>query len=91
MITATLSLNEKLWYAAYAKKLIGIGERILKLGPDNAKDLEAEIMRVKAELENQKKIIKKNVSKPLVIETAETEMRALHTRLAVLEANLAKF
>ena len=61
-----------------------------RLGRIMKKDLEAEIMRVKAELENQKKIIKKNVSKPLVIERAETEMRALHTRLAVLEANLAK-
>ena len=54
------------------------------------KDLEEEIARIGSEIDEQKKIIKKNVGKKLVIETAEAEMRALHTRLSVLEANLAK-
>ncbi len=54
------------------------------------KELEDEIGRVKGEIEEQKKLIKKSLGKKLVIETAEAEMRALHTRLAVLEANLAK-
>jgi hypothetical protein len=53
-------------------------------------DLTAEIQRVNDEIEQQKKLIKKNVKKELVVETAETEMKALHTRLSVLEANLAK-
>jgi hypothetical protein len=53
-------------------------------------DLTAEIQRMKGEIEQQKKLIKKNVKKGLVVETAETEMKALHTRLSVLEANLAK-
>ena len=32
----------------------------------------------------------KRLEKKLVVETAEREMKALHTRLAALEANLAK-
>ena len=53
-------------------------------------DLNAEIARVKTAIDEQKKLIKRNVKKNLVVETAETEMKALHTRLSVLEANLAK-
>ena len=52
--------------------------------------IEEEIVRVKGEIDAQKRLIKKSLGKKLVIETAELEMRALHTRLAVLEANLAK-
>ncbi len=54
------------------------------------KELEEEIARIKGEIEEQKRLIKKNLGKKLVIETAEAEMKALHTRLSVLEANLAK-
>jgi hypothetical protein len=50
----------------------------------------AEIKRVQSEIEQQKRLIKNNVAKKLVVETAEQEMKALHTRLSVLEANLAK-
>ena len=53
-------------------------------------DLTAEMQRVKGEIEQQKKLIKKYVKKELVVETEEAEMKALHTRLSVLEANLAK-
>jgi hypothetical protein len=46
--------------------------------------------RVKGEINEQKKLIKQHVGKKLMVETAEQEMKALHTRLSVLEANLAK-
>ena len=59
-----------------------------------AEDLQTQITeeldRIKGELDDQKRLIKRNQGKTLVIETAEAEMRALHARMAVLEANLAK-
>jgi hypothetical protein len=57
---------------------------------DLKNDIKSEIERVKVEIDQQKKLIKSNVKKNLVVETAEVEMKALHTRLSVLEANLAK-
>jgi CHASE3 domain sensor protein len=57
---------------------------------DVSKQLNDEIERVKGEIDAQKKLIKKNTGKTLMVETAEAEMKALHTRLSVLEANLAK-
>jgi predicted nuclease with TOPRIM domain len=57
---------------------------------DIRKQLEEEISRIKGEIDEQKRLIKKNVGKTLMVETAEAEMKALHTRLSVLEANLAK-
>jgi len=57
---------------------------------DLTNDIKSEIERVKVEIDEQKKLIKSNVKKNLVVETAEVEMKALHTRLSVLEANLAK-
>lgn len=53
-------------------------------------DIQKEISRVTAEIDQQKKLIKQHVGNKLMIETAEQEMKALHTRLSVLEANLAK-
>lgn len=53
-------------------------------------DIQKEIARVKREINEQKKLIKQHVGKKLMVETAEQEMKALHTRLSVLEANLAK-
>ena len=50
----------------------------------------AEIKRVETEIDQQKHMIKSNITKKLVVEIAEQEMKALHTRLSVLEANLAK-
>lgn len=59
--------------------------------PEKLSDqISGEINRVRAEIEKQKRLIKGNADKPLTMETATQEMKALHTRLAVLEANLAK-
>jgi hypothetical protein len=52
--------------------------------------LRTEIKRIKGESDEQKKLIKHHVSNKLLFETSEQEMKALHTRLSVLEANLAK-
>ena len=41
-------------------------------------------------IDEQKRLIKSHVKKKLMVETAEQELKALHTRLGVLEANLAK-
>jgi hypothetical protein len=59
--------------------------------PDDLRSqIAAEIKRVRSEIDQQKRLIKNNIAKKLVVETAEQEMKALHTRLSVLEANLAK-
>ncbi len=57
---------------------------------DLRSQINTEIKRVQGEIDEQKSLIKKNIAKKLVVETAEQEMKALHTRLSVLEANLAK-
>ena len=57
---------------------------------DLAADIKKEISRVRGEIDEQKKLIKQHVGNTLMVETAEQEMKALHTRLSVLEANLAK-
>jgi hypothetical protein len=57
---------------------------------DVSKQLNDEIERVKGEIDAQKRLIKKNTGKKLMVETAGAEMKALHTRLSVLEANFAK-
>lgn len=53
-------------------------------------DISTEINRIKPEIDAQKTLIRRNVNCKLVFETAELEMKALHTRLSTLEANLAK-
>lgn len=59
--------------------------------PEQLRDqIAAEIKRVRGEIDQQKTLIKKSITQKLVVETAEQEMKALHTRLSVLEANLAK-
>jgi hypothetical protein len=59
--------------------------------PETLRDqISAEIKRVQAAIDEQKRLIKNSIAKKLVVETAEQEMKALHTRLSVLEANLAK-
>ena len=58
--------------------------------PDLTQQIRAEIARVHEEIESQKALIKGSVEKPLMLETATLGMKALHTRLAVLESNLAK-
>jgi hypothetical protein len=57
---------------------------------DITKQITDEIKRVQSEIDHQKRIIKRSVDNKLVVETAEQAMKALHTRLAVLEANLEK-
>jgi hypothetical protein len=57
---------------------------------DIRNDIQKEIDRIKAEIIEQRRLIKHNVANKLMVETAESEMKALHTRLSVLEANLAK-
>jgi hypothetical protein len=57
---------------------------------DIRNDIQKEIDRVKAEISDQRRLIKQNIANTLIVETAESEMKALHTRLSVLEANLAK-
>ena len=46
--------------------------------------------RVRDEIDEQKNLIKHHVGSTLVVETGEQEIKALHTRLSVLAANLAK-
>lgn len=59
--------------------------------PEALRDqIAAEIKRVQREIDQQKHVIKSNVDKKLITQTAEQELKALQTRLAVLEANLAK-
>ena len=53
-------------------------------------DIQKEISRVTGAINEQKKLIKQHVGSKLMVETAEQDMKALHTRLSVLEANLAK-
>jgi hypothetical protein len=57
---------------------------------DLQKQLREEIKRIEDEIDAKKSLIKKNIGNSLIVETAELEMKALHTRLSVLEANLAK-
>ena len=50
-------------------------------------DLRApEIKRVQSQVHQKKRLIKKNIAKKLLVETAEQELKALHTRLSGLEA-----
>ena len=53
-------------------------------------DLQKEISRVTGEISEQKKLIKQHVGNKHMVETVDQEMKALHTRLSGLEANLAK-
>jgi hypothetical protein len=62
----------------------------MRMPDDLRSQIIAEMKRVESEIDQQKRLIKNNVENKLVIETAEQEMRALHTRLSALEANLAK-
>ena len=63
---------------------------LMRMPDDLRSQIIAEMKRVESEIDQQKRLIKNNVENKLVIETAEQEMRALHTRLSALEANLAK-
>ena len=45
---------------------------------DLRSQISAEIKRVQGEIDQQKQLIKHNIAKKLVVETAEQEMKALH-------------
>jgi hypothetical protein len=63
---------------------------LLSMPEELRTQISAEIKRVQSEIDQQKSLIKDNVANTLVVETAKQEMKALHTRLSVLEANLAR-
>ena len=58
--------------------------------PEIRAQIMAEIKRVRTDIDAQKRVIRHNTSKSLVIQEAEQELKQLHTRLGVLEANLKK-
>lgn len=49
-----------------------------------------EIKQLERQVDAQKRVIKKSAGKTRKIEQAEAELKALHTRLAVLEENLRR-
>jgi hypothetical protein len=50
----------------------------------------AELKRITAEIDAQKKLIKEDPKDELMVRTATLEMETLHARLSELEASLAK-
>jgi uncharacterized protein involved in exopolysaccharide biosynthesis len=63
----------------------------MRMANDLFTRITAEIKELQREADAQKHVIKRSAGKPPVIEAAEAELKALHTRLAVLEENLKKF
>jgi len=55
-----------------------------------ADQIQTEIKSVEKLMVSQKRAIKRLLDDPVALETAEREMKALHTRLAVLQRNLTK-
>ena len=55
-----------------------------------AQPITAEIIKIEHEISAQKKIIKASLGNTIAIETAEQELKALHTRKNVLTTNLKK-
>jgi hypothetical protein len=52
--------------------------------------IQAELKQIDEEMAAQKKVLKRSVGNQIVIETAELELKALHTRRKRLETNLQK-
>lgn len=50
----------------------------------------AEIKKIENGMEAQKRVIKNSLGNAPVLEAAELELKALHTRLALLKGNLNK-
>jgi hypothetical protein len=50
----------------------------------------SEIEQIERQLRLQRKVIKNNIGRTLVIEAAEAELKALKTRFKVLKGNLEK-
>jgi hypothetical protein len=49
-----------------------------------------EMKQIDREMDAQKNVIKNSLGNAPVLEAAESELKALHTRLAVLKGNLRK-
>jgi hypothetical protein len=54
------------------------------------KQIITEIEKILAEIDAQRRVIKHNIDKGLVVQEAERQLKALRTRLGVLENNLKK-
>jgi predicted nuclease with TOPRIM domain len=50
----------------------------------------AELEQIERDVDLQKKVIKRSIGKQAVIDAAESELKALHTRQSILEENLKK-
>ena len=57
---------------------------------DIAATIKSQIDQIERQMRAHRRVIKHNLDKTLVIEAAETELKALATRLNVLKGNLAK-
>jgi hypothetical protein len=56
-----------------------------------ADSIRDEIASVERQMEDQKHLLRRAADNQVVFEAAETELKALHTRLAVLKGNLRKY
>jgi hypothetical protein len=79
MISGEPSLGTQIAFARYR----GMNEPI-------ATQIDAELEHVERAIAAQKKIIKRSVGNQLVIDAAEAELKALHTRQSVLKDNIMK-
>jgi len=57
---------------------------------DLAQQIEIEMKSIERQMETEKRVIKRAIGDPLVMETAESNLKALHTRMSVLQRNLEK-
>jgi uncharacterized protein involved in exopolysaccharide biosynthesis len=57
---------------------------------DLTAQIQAEIDKVEQLMEDQKHLLRRSLDNPPVVEAAEAELKALHTRLARLKGNLRK-
>ena len=57
---------------------------------DLAQQIEIEMKSIERQMETEKRAIKRAIGDPLVMETAESNLKALHTRMSVLQRNLEK-
>src|SRR4051812_40087087 len=78
---------------AYAFRLTGTQPRAHRCFgmPDLADQIQNEIASVKEQMEGQKRLMRRAPDNPVVIDAAEAELKALHSRLTVLKGNLRKY
>jgi len=55
-----------------------------------ADDIRDEISSIERQMEDQKRLLRRAADNQVVFEAAESELKALHTRLTVLKGNLRK-